>query len=126
MSYLDDLKDRRWAKKRSKVFKRDGFRCTCCGNEGDICAHHTFYYTIHVKPWEYPEDSLITLCGECHRHYHETHEITIKDNPKPRRKKQNKKTEKSVRGIPYPKNLSLANKVEFKKKWLAKKKNPYY
>ena len=33
-------------------------------------VHHTYYIKGH-KPWEYENDSLVTLCEDCHRKRHE-------------------------------------------------------
>lgn len=126
-NYYAQLKDKRWFKKRDKILKRDKYACTCCGSKEDLQVHHTFYYKHMVNPWEYPNNSLLTLCNECHTNYHNTHELTIKDNPKSYYKKpwnKHKKDKGIFKGIRYPKNLSLAGKVEFRKKWLEKKRNP--
>lgn len=38
--------------------------------------HHT-YYTEGVKPWEYTNDSLVTLCEHCHKKRHETSKVPV-------------------------------------------------
>lgn len=77
-SYYELLKDPRWTKKRQKILKRDNFKCTACGAKHNLQVHHTYYIGNHNYPWAYPDESLITLCEECHNHYHETHEIEIR------------------------------------------------
>ena len=97
MKYLDKLSDPRWAKKRAKIFKRDGYKCTACGSDKDLQVHHT-YYVKGAEPWWYPDESLLTLCEKCHHEYHEYHELTVlpefvrekskKPNHRRRKKKQ--------------------------------------
>jgi len=66
MTYLEKLKDPRWQKKRLEIMQRDGFQCTCCGDtETEIHVHHS-YYEFGKEVWEYPEESLFTLCSSCH------------------------------------------------------------
>jgi 5-methylcytosine-specific restriction protein A len=58
-----------WKALRRKVFKRDGAKCSKCGEIRDLHLHH-------VQSWaEYPElrldpDNLIVLCRE---HHHDAH-----------------------------------------------------
>ena len=125
--YNSLLLDPRWIKKRNSILKRDKYKCTCCGSNNSLCVHHTFYYKYLVAPWEYPNSSLLTLCFDCHNNYHKTHEIVTRDNTKSYYNKpwNRKKRDKGIyKGIRYPKNLSLAGKVEFRKKWLERKKDP--
>ena len=68
-TYSNDLKDIRWIEKRNKVIRRDHHRCTECGNTEWLQAHHTTYST-KLKPWEYPDHTLITLCADCHERLH--------------------------------------------------------
>lgn len=46
--------------------QRDDFQCTCCGDrETEIHVHHS-YYEFGKEVWEYPIESLFTLCSNCH------------------------------------------------------------
>ncbi len=55
-----------WQKKRLEIMERDGFECTDCGDtEATLNVHHS-YYERNLKPWEYPSESLHTLCESCH------------------------------------------------------------
>lgn len=66
------------AELRREVFRRDGYRCRLCGQEGgpradgedvELHAHHT------VPPAEGGAntlDNLLTLCDSCHRRHHAT------------------------------------------------------
>jgi hypothetical protein len=66
----------KWFKKRDRILKRDGYKCTVCGSRQFLRIHHT-YYIQERSPWDYDDDALLTLCDECHRDYHLHHEITI-------------------------------------------------
>lgn len=66
MSYLDKLRDPRWQKLRLKILERDEWACRFCGDsESTLNVHHKWYIPDR-EPWEYPEDSLLTLCEDCH------------------------------------------------------------
>lgn len=71
MSYLDKLKDPRWQKLRLRVFDRDGWKCRCCGSVAKtLHAHHPVYHPWSEGPWDYDEDTIVTLCAECHTDQH--------------------------------------------------------
>lgn len=76
VDYYNLLKDFRWIKKRNIIFKRDGRRCTVCGSKKNLQVHHT-YYIDGSLPWNYPDYSLMTVCRDCHKTYHEYHELII-------------------------------------------------
>lgn len=67
--YQLELKDKRWLEKRLKVFKRDKFQCVLCHSKEKLNAHHT-QYSKDKKAWNYPIDTLVTLCEECHKKVH--------------------------------------------------------
>lgn len=64
MTYLEKLQDPRWQKKRLEVMQRDNFTCVCCGDKETTLNVHHLKYT--GKPWEAPNESLITTCKHCH------------------------------------------------------------
>lgn len=68
--YLQLLKDGRWQRKRLVIMQRDDFKCRDCGTTNDLNVHH-LRYLIGRKPWEYENTDLITLCGDCHKKWHE-------------------------------------------------------
>jgi 5-methylcytosine-specific restriction endonuclease McrA len=69
-------KDPKWLKKREKILTRDGQKCRICSSEHPLEVHHSYY---NNKPaWDYPDESLITLCRSCHEHVHKIRE-TIRD-----------------------------------------------
>lgn len=64
--YKAKLLDPRWQKKRLKILERDNWSCQCCfDGENTLHIHHR-YYLPDTEPWEYPDESLMTLCAECH------------------------------------------------------------
>lgn len=66
MSYSEKLKDVRWQCKRREILERDENKCKHCGEvEGQMHVHHTSY-SRGREPWEYENDSLVTLCWACH------------------------------------------------------------
>lgn len=71
------LSDPRWLKKRKRILKRDGYKCTACGSGEQLRVHHTYYIEQSTAPWDYPDDSLLTLCNDCHEKYHKEHELTF-------------------------------------------------
>ena len=67
MDYLEKLKDPRWQKKRLEIFKRDEWRCKCCGSKDRTLHVHHLCYSKGKDPWEIDEGFLITVCEECHK-----------------------------------------------------------
>lgn len=64
MSYSELLKDPRWQRRRLTIMERDHFRCRLCHhNEFTLAVHHIAY---SGKPWEAPDEDLITVCEHCH------------------------------------------------------------
>jgi hypothetical protein len=88
-SYDDLLKDPRWILKRKVIITRDEFKCTSCGSKENLQVHHTYYYKQKTVPWAYPDESLITLCEDCHHEWHTWHEVEYKDRPKKKVKFRN-------------------------------------
>jgi len=70
MTYSKDLKNGQWQKKRLEILQRDNFKCLCCKSQDNLVVHH-LYYKYGLKPWQYKNDSLVTLCGVCHTKLHD-------------------------------------------------------
>ena len=69
-TYAEKLRDPRWQKKRLQVLQDAGFACSECGSvERTLHIHHPFYRK-GVEPWDYPSNSIICLCGDCHKKHH--------------------------------------------------------
>lgn len=67
LSYSEKLRDPRWQKKRLKIMERDGWRCVACdGSDRELQIHHG-YYRKGLDPWDYPDDTLWTVCNRCHK-----------------------------------------------------------
>ncbi len=70
-SYSEKLLDPRWQQMRLRVYERDGFACRCCGSkEKTLHAHHVQYHPHAEGPWDYDQDTIITLCADCHSDEH--------------------------------------------------------
>lgn len=79
-SYNEILKDHRWIKRRNEILTRDKNTCQFCGAQDKyLHVHHKEYFDGFL-PWEYQDDMLVTLCNECHKHFHENMEESIKCN----------------------------------------------
>jgi hypothetical protein len=70
--WFDSLRDPRWQQVRLRVMERDGWECLRCGDKGNTLNVHHNYYEKGRQPWEYPHDTLSTLCQDCHAAYHRT------------------------------------------------------
>lgn len=64
-TYTQNLLSQKWEKKRAAIRERDNNTCQNCGDTNQLQVHHC-YYESGLKPWEYPDESLITLCNDCH------------------------------------------------------------
>lgn len=68
--YAAKLTDPRWQRIRLKAFERDNFACRCC-SRGDLELHaHHSWYEAGLEPWDYPLDSIVTYCHNCHEAEH--------------------------------------------------------
>jgi hypothetical protein len=69
--YSDKLRLPQWQRKRLEIMERDGFACRSCeARDKPLNVHHLFYERAR-DPWDYPNQSLITYCEECHSYEHE-------------------------------------------------------
>ena len=59
-----------WRRKTSEILERDDYTCRCCNsNDKQLHVHHVFYEKdVHI--WEYDNESLVTLCKDCHKIIH--------------------------------------------------------
>ena len=69
-NYSELLKHPKWQKKRLKIMERDKFQCRSCEDDSNTLHVHHLYYDYKLKPWEYEDDDLITLCEYCHNIIH--------------------------------------------------------
>ncbi len=56
-----------YAKLCCQVLERDGWRCQECGSRTNLEIHHQRFRS-HLG--DDSEDNLISLCSNCHRHWH--------------------------------------------------------
>lgn len=60
--YFELLKSPKWQRKRLEIMDRDDFACVRCDErESELQVHHA-YYEANRDPWDYPDESLSTLC----------------------------------------------------------------
>lgn len=69
-TYYELLKHPKWQKKRLEILEAANFECECCGGKDKTLHVHHKYYKKGLKPWEYPDHSLLCLCEDCHILYH--------------------------------------------------------
>ena len=65
-TYAELLRDPRWQKKRLEIMQRDNFSCVICSSKDKTLHVHHCFYKKGADPWDYPNDSLVTLCFDCH------------------------------------------------------------
>lgn len=69
LSYLEQLNDPRWQKRRNEIFREKGRRCSKCGCTDNLQIHHVQYFPNKMA-WEYKSKYLIVLCERCHKRLH--------------------------------------------------------
>ena len=70
MKYTEKLKNPRWQKKRLEILERDGWQCRSCWENNKTLHVHHMSYDKDLKPWEYDNNKLLTLCEDCHELLH--------------------------------------------------------
>jgi len=66
ISYSDKLRDPRWQRVRLEIMQRDAFTCQLCERTDRTLNVHHHYYENGRDPWDYPANSLTTMCEDCH------------------------------------------------------------
>lgn len=69
-TYSEKLKDPRWQRKRLEIMQRDEFRCRLCADKDSTLHVHHLRYRRDAEPWEYANESLVTVCDGCHEELH--------------------------------------------------------
>jgi len=70
MEYIDQYNTLEWGIKRLIILDRDKYRCQKCDSKRNLQVHHLKYQN-DLKPWEYPDEYLTTLCYGCHNSLHD-------------------------------------------------------
>lgn len=70
MSYRHDLRHPKWQRRRLEIMGRDEFKCQTCGDKESPLVVHHLEYRGNLKPWEYGDADLVTLCDACHARAH--------------------------------------------------------
>jgi len=70
MTYKEQLRDPKWQRLQSFIRDRDKYKCRFCGATDKFLHVHHLYYSPNKKVWEYDNESLITLCEDCHEMAH--------------------------------------------------------
>lgn len=77
--YESLLENPKWENKRQKILNRDKHKCVYCGSDIILQVHHKYYEKYpdgtHPKPWDYPDDALVTVCKNCHEEIHAAKKI---------------------------------------------------
>lgn len=82
--YFKYLESAHWKSLRQQAWKRDDYKCTCCGSPNNLQGHHVKYR----NPLERcTVDDIQTLCQKCHDALHRAKAKERKDNRKERRKR---------------------------------------
>lgn len=78
--YQKDLNTKHWQDRSHQIKTRDNLKCQAfnCTTPNAILQVHHLDYFIHKKPWQYPDDMLITLCAICHEK--ENHRYIFEQN----------------------------------------------
>lgn len=64
--YQNYLQDPQWLLRRNQILTRDKNTCQFCGAQDRVLHVHHKYYIEGLKPWEYDDEALISLCKRCH------------------------------------------------------------
>ncbi|BAY96885.1 hypothetical protein NIES37_08220 [Tolypothrix tenuis PCC 7101] len=75
-TYEDLLLALEWRNKRDEILRRDNHSCVLCQQKEFLHIHHTYYLKLTL-PWNYPNESLITLCEKCHDKIHKQIKVPV-------------------------------------------------
>lgn len=68
--YEEELKHPLWIRKRDEMLKHYDYECALCGSKDNLQVHH-IKYIEDLKAWQYPNKTLVVLCGDCHMKVHD-------------------------------------------------------
>lgn len=65
-NYSEKLRNPKWQKRRLEILNRDHFTCRLCGDKERTLHVHHIRYDRGADPWDYPDNTLVTVCEACH------------------------------------------------------------
>lgn len=69
-NYKEEYKTNEWQRKSGNKKQLDNYTCQICGSNQKMVHVHHHYYIEGRHLWEYPDETLITLCEDCHAKEH--------------------------------------------------------
>lgn len=66
LTYAEQLNHPLWKEKARWIRERDEFTCVRCGAEWKILHIHHISPEPNTLAWDYPNETLETLCEDCH------------------------------------------------------------
>lgn len=70
LSHKEQYEHPFWRRKTTEILIRDDFTCRCCGEDKKQLHVHHLYYEKGLHVWEYDNETLVTLCNNCHKIIH--------------------------------------------------------
>lgn len=62
--FLNQLQQPEWQRKKEETLLKNKYTCKECGSKEDVQVFH-LTYILGMKPWDYPDEFLTTLCPRC-------------------------------------------------------------
>lgn len=69
-NYKEELKSPEWQRKSCNHKYLDNYTCQICGRKDKVVHVHHHFYIEGRHIWEYPDETLVTLCEDCHAKEH--------------------------------------------------------
>ena len=70
INYKEELKSPEWQRKSCNHKYLDNYICQICGQKDKVVHVHHHFYIEGRHIWEYPDETLVTLCEDCHAKEH--------------------------------------------------------
>lgn len=70
INYKEELKSPEWQRKSCNHKYLDNYTCQICGRRDKVVHVHHHFYIEGRHIWEYPDETLVTLCEDCHAKEH--------------------------------------------------------
>ncbi len=69
-NYKEELKSPEWQRKSCNHKYLDNYTCQICGRKDKVVHVHHHFYIEGRHIWDYPDETLVTLCEDCHAKEH--------------------------------------------------------